>query len=67
MKIEIEIKNCKGCPFLKTERYYNSDSWETAYNWFCSKKGNKKIEGYVEWHEEDKVEIPSWCPYKIEK
>lgn len=61
-KIEIEIKNCKGCPHFKEERHYTSDSFETAFDWFCKKENNKKIAGYVEWHEEKDVEIPSWCP-----
>ena len=58
------IKNCKECPFLKMERYYTEDSWETAFNWYCEKKENKMIAGYVNCtsNEEDSVEIPKWCP-----
>lgn len=64
-KIILDIKNCKQCPHLKEERLYTSDSWELAYDWFCMNADMKKIEGYVEWHEEKKVEIPTWCPNKI--
>lgn len=64
MKIEIEIKSCKECPHFKQERYYTGDSWEEAYDWFCKKADNKKIQGYVEWHEESKIQIPDWCPSK---
>ena len=68
MKIEIEIKNCDECPFLRKERFYTSDSFEFAYDWFCTATSNEeKIEGYVEWHEEKDVKVPSWCPCKVEK
>lgn len=68
-KIQIEIKDCQGCPFLKKERLYTADSWEEAYDWFCKKElntknaGPRKIAGYVEWR--DTVEIPKWCPIKV--
>jgi len=61
-KITIEIKNCKECPHFKEERHYTSDSFETAFDWFCKKKKNKKIAGYVEWN--DKIEVPDWCPLR---
>jgi len=53
------------CPHFKEERMYTSDSWEMAFNWFCKKANNRKIQGYVEWHEEKKIKIPDWCPAKI--
>jgi hypothetical protein len=63
MEIIIDIKNCKECPFFEQERMYTADSFEEPYNWFCKKGGGKKkIQGYVEWHEESKVPIPDWCP-----
>ena len=69
-KIVLEIKTCQQCPFFEKDRYYSGDSWETAFNWFCCKVKedgkSKKIVGYVEWHEEDKVEVPDWCPIKID-
>jgi hypothetical protein len=64
-KITLEINSCKECPFLKVERMYTGDSWEEAYNWFCKKEDNKKIRGYVEWNDVDKIKIPDWCPIKI--
>jgi len=64
-KIEIEIKSCQQCPFFKQERMYTSDSLETAFDWFCTKSYNRKIQGYVEWHEENKIKIPEWCPIII--
>jgi len=60
----MEIKSCQSCPFFEQERYYTEDSWEIAFNWFCTKNEKKKIAGYVEWHEESKVKIPEWCPAK---
>lgn len=66
MEIKIDIKNCKGCPYFKEKRYYSPDSFEApAFDWYCTKDGEKKIRGYVEWHEEDKIEIPSWCLCRI--
>lgn len=41
---------------------YTSDSFEMAFDWFCKKADNRKIQGYVEWHEEKKIKIPEWCP-----
>ena len=65
VKVELEIKNCRDCPFFENERYYTEDSWETAFNWFCLKESpRKKIAEYVEWHEESKVNIPEWCEFK---
>jgi len=60
----IEIKSCVDCPHFKRERHWTEDSWEEAYDWFCKKKNNKKIQGYVEWNEADKINIPDWCPIK---
>lgn len=42
MKIQIEIKTCQECPFFKSERYYTSDSFEHAMDWFCTKSDKKK-------------------------
>jgi hypothetical protein len=64
-KIIVDIKNCKQCPFFKEERHYTADSFEHAYNWFCKKENNKPIATYVEWHEDNKIEIPEWCPIQI--
>lgn len=64
-KIELEIKNCKQCPFFKEERHYTSDSFEIVFDWFCKKKNNKKIAGYVEYSDENKMTIPEWCPILV--
>lgn len=61
--IKLKIKNCQDCPFFKSERYYTPDSFEDASNWFCG-KNNMKIAGYVEWNEESKIPVPTWCPAK---
>ena len=61
-KAVLEITNCKQCPHWSQERYYTADSFELAFDWFCGKCDNKKIQGYVEWHEEEKIEVPDWCP-----
>lgn len=62
MAVNLQLKTCLDCPFLKQERYYSSDSWELAHDWYCKKNKDKKIAGYVGWTEEKDVEIPNWCP-----
>ena len=64
-KIELEITTCKECPHFSSERYYTADSFEFAFNWYCNKVEKRKIQGYVEWHEESKIKIPDWCPALI--
>jgi len=76
-KINLEIENCKGCPFFEATRYCTADTWETAFNWYCKhpttmKDGHetdeyskgKKIAGYVEWMDEKHIKVPDWCPIK---
>ena len=72
-KIAININKCNECPHFNRTRYYTSDSWEVAYDWWCTKMsddtekcGHKKISGYVEWNDVKNIEIPDWCPAKIE-
>lgn len=65
-EIIINIKNCQECPFFKEERMYTADSFEMAFDWFCKKKNNKKIAGYVE-SGGDKIKIPDWCPVAVKK
>ena len=65
MKISIDVATCKDCPFHEAKRHYTADSFEYAHDWLCKKAHGKKIAGYVEWHEEKKVEIPEWCPAKV--
>jgi len=67
-KIYVDIDSCVDCPNFVSERMYTSDSFEVAFNWFCSANGRKKkIAGYVE---REETPIPDWCPkliHKIEK
>lgn len=64
-KIVLDIKSCKECPFFKTTTYRTEDSWERAENWHCGKSNDKKIAGYVEWHEEKGIKVPDWCPISL--
>lgn len=64
-KIELEIKSCKDCPFIKMERRYGADSWEETHDWYCSKESNKEIETDVEWRDVNTVPIPKWCPILV--
>ena len=64
MKITIEIKNCQNCPNVKIEPDYYGDSWDRCHKWLCKANKNKIIERYISWNEENKVEVPGWCPCK---
>ena len=59
--ITIEIESCKKCPNFGTENPWSSDGWDRMEDWVCKKNG-KTICKHVEWHEENKIKIPEWCP-----
>lgn len=66
-KIIIDIKTCRECPFFKITKVSSTDGWDRGEeDWHCNKK-DKKIAGFVEWHEEDKIEVPEWCPYLLKE
>ena len=65
-KIVIEIKSCRECPFFKITEVSSTDGWDRGEDWYCVKAGGK-IAGFVEWHEEDKIEIPKWCPCLVKE
>lgn len=62
-EIKFEIESCKECPFFDTRNPWSSDGWDRMVDWYC-KKQEKTIQPSVEWHEEDKIKIPDWCPIK---
>jgi hypothetical protein len=66
--IQREITSCSQCEFQREERHYTEDSWELAHDWHCDqdKENPRKIQGYISWNEENGVEIPSWCPLRLE-
>lgn len=63
IEVKIPLTTCRKCPHFSEERMYTADSFEIPFNWFCNHGEKRKIRGYVEWHEEDKIEIPNWCPF----
>lgn len=66
--IKIEIKNCEQCPFKLEKNPYSTDGWDRMIDWYCGKtEPHRKIQGYVEWYEVKKIEIPNWCPILIVK
>lgn len=68
-KAYIEISSCKNCPFKKETNFFSSDGWDRMCDWVCTKNQEgeaKKIQGGVEWHEEDKIKVPDWCPISLE-
>jgi len=58
--VYLEIESCKECFYFETKNPWSSDGWDRMIDWFC-KKNNKKIQGAVEWHEENNIKIPDWC------
>jgi hypothetical protein len=64
--IQIEIKNCAGCPFFDSRRKYTSDSFEMAYTWIC-KKQDKVVQDYVEWMDDKQIKVPDWCPCLVKE
>lgn len=58
--IKIEIKNCKECPHFELGARHSTDGFDSMQDWLCG-KSQRMIVGAVEWHEESKIEIPSWC------
>ena len=64
-KIQIEIKSCKECPFFQLGGKYSTDGFDIMQDWLCG-KSKKKIEGAVEWHEENRIEVPAWCEIRCQ-
>ena len=80
-KIQFELKDCQDCPFCVSNKYYTSDSWEHAEDYWCRKvpadnsadddyqrktKTHKLIAGYIEWRRE-MPPVPTWCPIRVDK
>ena len=67
--IGIEIQTCMGCPYHTTKRHYTSDSFEMAFDYYCTKMPimqdeYKQVASYIE-REREMPEIPEWCPLLI--
>jgi hypothetical protein len=72
--LKTEIKSCRDCPNKESTNFWSSDGWDRMEDWECKllpgdgeKNKNKKISGAVEWHEENKIPIPDWCPLDDKK
>ena len=67
-RIFIDIPHCGKCPFVRQERFYTEDSWEHAYDYFCTKQMRDgkplRVAHYIEW-EREMPEVPDSCPQKI--
>jgi len=64
MKITIDIKDCRECPFFKITGTSSTDGFDRGEDWYCD-KAKKPIASFVEWNE--RPEIPKWCPAKTIK
>ena len=58
----MKLPKCKICKNKLETNFWSSDGWDRMEDWVCKIMENKKIAGSVEWHEEDKIETPDWCP-----
>ena len=63
--IIVHIKTCKECPYFEISNVSSTDGFDRGEDWKC-KKTNKMISTFVEWHEENKVKVPDWCPIRVE-
>lgn len=60
--VKLEIKSCKDCPNMKSDRHYTADSFENEFIWTC-KASQGKLIAYMDWN--DKLPpIPKWCPLR---
>ena len=64
--LEKEISLCKNCPNKKVTGCYSSDGWDRMEDWECS-LAKRIISTGVEWHEENKIFPPDWCPLRKKK
>ena len=65
--IEIEIKNCQGCPHFDSKRKYKSGrDFVAKYTWVC-KKQDKIIQDNVEWDDIENIKVPDWCPCLVKE
>lgn len=63
IRIEHDIEKCWDCPKCVNKLTPTLDSFEEAYDYYCS-VNNNKIVGYVE-HDWEMPEVPGWCPLLI--
>lgn len=59
-----EVTKCPECPCCEVKRHYTRDSFETVFDWICTKNCNA-IAATVEWNDKAPP-IPQWCPLRIE-
>ena len=58
----IPITECRTCPHKDETDYWSSDGWDRMCTWVCKLANRRKIKGAVEWHDENKIGQPDWCP-----
>lgn len=65
--IATEISSCRECKHFSTTNQCSTDGFDRMEDWVCKHGEGKprKIQGAVEWHEENKIEVPDWCPLRI--
>ena len=67
-RIFMDINHCGECPFASCRRHWTEDSWEHAFDYFCSEQlvdGNPLcVASYIEW-EDEMPKVPDSCPHKL--
>lgn len=53
-KVILDLKSCNVCPYWKEGQRESTDGFDSGNDWICTKKKNKIIAGFVEWHEVNK-------------
>jgi hypothetical protein len=65
MRIVVDITNCRECPHFKRHDY-STDGWDRVSDWHCT-KADKAITSCIDWHEESREPVPTWCPAKLDE
>lgn len=62
MRVFLDVKTCKECPFIRHER---TEGAGYALDYTCAFYHKPRmIAGYVEYSSEFPTQIPSWCPFR---
>lgn len=60
--VDLSDVKCKTCQYKKETNFWSSDGFDRMYDWVCSAHNNDTIASSLEWHDESRVQLPTWCP-----
>jgi hypothetical protein len=58
--VNLVITACNKCPYMKSERHYTADSFETCFEWKCTRGNINKTIAIQDWNDKTPP-IPDWC------